>query len=114
MSGTFIVGKRERRRLRRTAGPGAITARTKLALTSGPGFTITLRTAAGKAVTLDAKAARTRSSSATAQRDPQRAPRAPGYNRATTVPLRGTQTWKVKLAQAGTLRFLCDPHAAQS
>ena len=38
---------------------------------------------------------------------------APGYNRR-TVPLTytGTQIWKVKLARAGTFRFLCDPHVA--
>jgi plastocyanin len=39
---------------------------------------------------------------------------APGYNRATTpLTFVGTQTWKVKLAKVGTLRFLCDPHALQ-
>jgi plastocyanin len=36
---------------------------------------------------------------------------APGYKRATTVPFVGTQTWTVRLARTGTLRFLCDPHA---
>ena len=37
---------------------------------------------------------------------------APGFNRKTTVPFVGTQSWKVKLAKVGTLRFLCDPHAS--
>jgi plastocyanin len=38
---------------------------------------------------------------------------APGANRTTTVPYTGTRTWKVTLARAGTLSFLCDPHARQ-
>ena len=34
---------------------------------------------------------------------------APGYNRSTSpLTYTGSQTWKVKLARAGTLRFLCD------
>ena len=36
----------------------------------------------------------------------------PGYNRKTTLAFVGTQRWKVRLARAGTLRFLCDPHAS--
>ena len=36
---------------------------------------------------------------------------APGYNRKTTLPFVGTQTWRVTLARAGMLRYLCDPHA---
>lgn len=36
---------------------------------------------------------------------------APGFNRKTTpLTYTGTQTWKVSLRKAGTLRFLCDPH----
>jgi plastocyanin len=38
---------------------------------------------------------------------------APGYNRRTTLAFRGTQTWRVALRRTGTLRFLCDPHAAE-
>lgn len=111
MSGSFTVGSG-------TAPPppsgggGAITAKTKLTLTTGPGFTISLRTAAGKAV----RTMRTGTYTVVV-RDRSRSHnarvRAPGSNRATTVPFVGRQTWKVKLARAGTLRFLCDPHAAQ-
>ena len=37
---------------------------------------------------------------------------APGYNRRTgPLTYTGSQTWKVKLAKAGTFRFLCDLHA---
>jgi plastocyanin len=38
--------------------------------------------------------------------------RGPGYDRATTVAFVGQQTWRVRLARTGTLRFLCDPHAS--
>src|SRR5262245_37438862 len=90
----------------------AITPKSKLQLTSGPGYAITLKTAAGKAV----KTMRTgtytvvvrdRSSIHNAHLA------APGANRFTTVPFTGTRTWKVKLGRAGTLSFLCDPHARQ-
>lgn len=88
-----------------------ITAGTKLVLTSGPARVITLKTAAGKAVKSMHVGTYTMS-----VRDRSRIHDAhvvaPGYNRA-TKPLTyvGTQTWKVKLTRAGTLRFFCDPHA---
>ena len=90
-----------------------VTPASKLQLTSGPGFTITLRTAAGKAV----KSMRT-GTYTVAVRDRSRIHnahlRGPGYNRATKpLTYTGSQTWKVKLARTGTLRFLCDPHALQ-
>lgn len=92
-------------------GSGAITAKTKLVLTSGPAQVITLRTAAGKAV------GSMRSGTYTVTvRDRGRAHnarlRGPGYNRATGVPFVGQQTWRVRLARTGTLRFLCDLHAS--
>ena len=92
--------------------PSAITPKTKLRLTSGPGFAISLSTVGGKTV----KSMRTGTYTVTV-RDRSRAHNAhvvaPGYNRRTTVPFVGTQTWRVRLGRAGTLRFLCDPHAAQ-
>lgn len=110
MSGSFIVGTGIAPPPPR---PSPVTAKTRLQLTSGPGFAISLRTAAGRAV------ATLRTGTYTVVvRDRSRAHNAhlvaPGYNRA-TKPLRytGTQTWKVKLARTGTLRFLCDPHASR-
>ncbi len=105
MKGSFTVGNP-------TTSPTPPAATKKLLLTSGPGFTITLKTAAGKAaksVKLGTYTVvvRDRSSIHNAHLV------APGYNRKTTVPFVGTQTWKVKLAKPGTLRFQCDPHAAQ-
>jgi plastocyanin len=110
MSGSFTVGTGGTTTPPPAAGP--VTPATRLQLTSGPGFAISLRTAAGKAV----KAMRTGTYTVTV-RDRSRMHnahlRGPGYNRATTVPFVGTQTWRVRLARTGTLRFLCDPHAAQ-
>jgi plastocyanin len=90
-------------------GGGATT--TKLVLTSGPAQSITLRTPAGRAV----KSVK-RGTYTVTVRDRSRMHNAhvtaPGYIRRTTVAFRGTQTWRVQLARTGTLRFLCDPHAA--
>jgi plastocyanin len=89
---------------------GAVTPKAKLVLTSGPGFTITLKTTAGKTV----KTMKTGTYTIVV-RDRGRIHNvhviAPGFNRKTSLTYTGTQTWKVKLARAGTLRFLCDPHA---
>jgi plastocyanin len=84
----------------------------KLVLTSGPGYTITLKTQAGKAVRslrlgTYTVVVRDRSSFHDAHII------APGFNRTTTVAFVGTRTWKMKLAKTGTLRFQCDPHARQ-
>ncbi|HUG63822.1 MAG TPA: hypothetical protein VMK83_01255 [Gaiellaceae bacterium] len=111
MNGSFTVGSGT------TTPPpappsGPVTPATRLQLTSGPGFTISLRTAAGRAVgTL-------RTGTYTViVRDRSRAHnarlRAPGYNRATTVRFVGRQTWRVRLARTGTLRFLCNPHVGR-
>ena len=91
--------------------PSTVTAKTKLLLTSGPGFTITLNTAAGKTVTSMKRGMYT-----VVVRDRSRIHNAhvvaPGFNRKTDpLTYTGTKTWKVKLGKAGTLRFLCDPHA---
>lgn len=109
MRGSFTVGSGSQPS---TGGSTAITAKTKLVLTSGPGFSIALKTAAGKAV----KTMKTGTYTVTV-RDRSTMHNAhivaPGYERKTTVPFVGTQTWKVRLAKAGTLRFLCDPHASR-
>jgi hypothetical protein len=90
---------------------GSVTPSTKLVLTAGPAQVITLKTSAGKAV----RSMKLGTYTVTV-RDRSRIHNAhvtaPGYNRKTS-PLTyvGTQTWKVKLARTGTLRFLCDPHA---
>jgi plastocyanin len=84
----------------------------KLVLTSGPAYSITLKTTAGKAVRslrlgTYTVVVRDRSSFHDAHII------APGFDRRTAVPFVGTKTWKMKLARTGKLRFLCDPHASQ-
>lgn len=117
MRGSFTVGSGSGSGGGSTSPGGGTTPATpsapvgaRLVLTSGPGFTITLRTAAGKKVTRLRPGAytvvvRDRSTSHNARL------RGPGVNRATTVPFVGTQTWRVSLRR-GTLTFVCDPHAS--
>lgn len=90
--------------------PPAITSRTKLVVTAGPASVITLKTASGARVkTLKRGTYRVIVRDRSASHNVHLV--APGYNRKTTVAYVGTQTWKVKLARAGTLRYLCDVHA---
>jgi plastocyanin len=109
MQGSFTVGNPP---ATTTPPPAAITPKTRLVLTSGPGFRITLTTGAGKAF----KSMR-RGTYTIVVRDRSAIHNAhvvaPGFNRRTAVPFVGTQRWKARLAKAGTLRFLCDPHASQ-
>lgn len=112
MRGSFTVGNVTTPPPAPNPPTNAVTPKTKLRLTSGPGFTISLKTAAGKAVKT-----MTAGTYTVAVRDRSTLHNAhlvgPGYNRRTTVPFVGSQTWKVRLARVGTLRFLCDPHASQ-
>ena len=96
-----------------SAAPTApIAPGTKLALTVGPGFTITLKTATGKSFTSLKKGSYTivvkdKSSIHNAHLT------APGgISKKTGVSFVGAVTWKVKLGKAGTLKFQCDPHAS--
>lgn len=80
----------------------------RLVLTSGPGFTISLKTVAGKAVKLLRPGAytilvRDRSGSHNAH------VLGAGVNRKTTVPGTASTTWRVVLKK-GALVFQCDPH----
>lgn len=91
-----------------TTKPPTAPVGSTLLLTSGPGFTISLKTRAGKKVT------RLRPGRYTILvRDRSSAHNAhllgAGVNRKTAVPGTATQTWKVVLKK-GTLVFQCDPH----
>lgn len=109
MRGSFIAGNPPA-----TTPPPAtavVTAKTKLVLTAGPEQVITLKTTAGKPVKTMKLGTYTM-----VVRDRGRIHDAhvvaPGFNRKTTpLTFTGTQTWKVALRKAGTLRFLCDSHA---
>jgi plastocyanin len=116
MNGSFTVGNAQPAPPPSSTPPAGgggavVTSKTKLVLTSGPGFTITLETSAGKTV----KTMKTGTYTLVV-RDRSRIHDArvvaPGFDRRTTpLTFTGTQTWKVKLARPGTFRFLCDPHA---
>jgi plastocyanin len=112
MRGSFTVGSVTTPPPTPNPPANAVTPKSKLRLTAGPGFTISLKTSAGRAVKT-----MTTGTYTVAVRDRSNLHNAhlvgPGYNRRTTVPFVGSQTWKVKLARIGTLRFLCDPHASQ-
>jgi plastocyanin len=93
-----------------TAAKPSAAVGSRLVLTTGPGFTITLRTTAGKKVTRLRPGAytvlvRDRATSHNARL------RGAGASKATTVPFVGTKTWKVVLKK-GKLTFVCDPHAS--
>ena len=94
-----------------TSTPTPVTAKTRLVLTSGPGFVITLKTAKGKAVKTMKRGTYTM---VVRDRGPTHNAHvvAPGFNRKTSpLTYTGSQTWRVKLSRTGTIRFLCDPHA---
>lgn len=80
----------------------------KLNLTVGPGFTISLKTGAGKPVTNLAAGAYTIvvNDKATAHNAHLTGP---GVNKSTTVPFVGKTTFKLTLKK-GKLTFVCDPH----
>jgi hypothetical protein len=90
------------------AFPTSASAATRLVATVGPGYTITLRTAAGRPVrTLKAGlytiVVRDRSSEHNFRLSGR------GVNKATSVDGVGTQTWRVRIAR-GAYRYVCDPH----
>jgi plastocyanin len=90
----------------------AISAKTKLVLKVGPGFTITLKTTAGKSFK-----AMKRGTYTILVRDLSSIHNAHltapgGVSKKTRVAFVGKVTWKVKLAKVGTLKFKCDPHAS--
>ncbi len=103
MKGAFTVG------VPPVAKPPVVAPK-KLLATVGPGATITLRDSTGmKIASLKAGAytivVRDRSSAHDFHLT------GAGVNKKTRIAFKGTVTWKVKLTK-GTLRFVCDAHAA--
>lgn len=81
----------------------------RLTATVGPGFTITLKSAAGKKVTSLRAGAYTvvvRDLGSTHNFHLKGA----GVNKATGVPFKGRRIWNVKLRR-GVYTYVCDPHA---
>jgi plastocyanin len=112
MNGGFVVGTPAEQPPPPPPSSNLVRPGTRLVLTSGPGFRITLRTAAGRTVTR-MRVGTYRMTVRDRSRIHNARVRAPGYNRATTLSFVGTQSWRVRLPRPGTLRFVCDPHAAQ-
>lgn len=86
-----------------------VTPRDRLILTSGTGFAISLKTAAGKPVRRMKRGSyrvvvRDRSTTHNAHVT------APGLNRRTGVPFVGKRSWMLRLTTPGTVRFFCDSH----
>jgi plastocyanin len=84
-------------------------AKTKLIGTVGPGFTITLKTTAGKKVTaLKAGAYAIEVTDRSTIHNFHL--RGPGVNKMTSVGSAGKTTFRVTLKK-GTYRYICDPHS---
>lgn len=110
MHGAFTVGTPLATAPPPATKPPVATAK-KLLATVGPGLTISLRDSMGMKITSLRAGAYT-----IVVRDRGRTHNfhlaGAGVNRKTTIAFMGTATWKVKLTK-GTLRFVCDAHAAR-
>lgn len=89
---------------------GAAATLPKLFGTVGPNDTITLRTAAGAKVRA-VKAGRYLVVVRDRADDHNFILRGPGVSKATSVPGRGTTTWRVTFRRGQTYRYVCAPHA---
>jgi hypothetical protein len=97
------------------AGAGSSTTvkpGTKLALTVGPGFAITLKTATGKSFTSLKRGSYTIVVRDKASIHDAHLMAPGGISKKTGVSFVGTVTWKVKFTKTGTLKYQCDPHAS--
>jgi len=93
-----------------TSGNARSTAAPKLTGISGPGFTIVVKSAAGKVVkTLKAGTYTLLVEDKSSIHNFHLF--GPGVSKKTTVPFTGNQTWTVKL-KPGTYTYQCDIHAA--
>lgn len=82
----------------------------KLAGTTGPGFTITLKKGTTKVTRLKAGTYTITVSDRSTAHNFHLV--GPGVNKTTTLAFTGTKTWTVKLQKGKTYRFLCDPHVS--
>lgn len=81
----------------------------KLTGTVGPGYSISLKTSAGKrASSVKAGSYRITVHDRSAIHDFHLI--GPGVNKKTGVPYKGTTTWTVRLKKGKTYRYRCDPH----
>jgi len=89
--------------------PAATAATPTLNGTVGPGFTITLTKGGKKVTKLTAGTYVFKIADKSNIHNFHLT--GPGLNKSTTVPAKGTFTWKLKLKK-GTYKFVCDPHAS--
>ena len=89
--------------------PAATAATPTLNGTDGPGFTITLTKGGKKVTKLTAGTYVFKIADKSNIHNFHLT--GPGVNKSTTVPAKGTFTWKLKLKK-GTYKFVCDPHAS--
>jgi Copper binding proteins, plastocyanin/azurin family len=82
----------------------------KLAGTTGPGFTITLKKSGTKITTLKAGAYSITVNDLSSIHNFHVS--GPGVNKKTSVGGTGKSTWTVTLQKGKTYRFVCDPHAS--
>jgi plastocyanin len=90
------------------AAQGASTSGKTLKATTGPGFTISLKNAAGKRVRR-LRHGRYTIKVADKSNIHNFHLKGPGVNKKTTTPFVGSKTWHVKLTK-GTYRYKCDIH----
>jgi plastocyanin len=90
-------------------GPAAPAPTPTLNGTVGPGFTITLTKGGKKVTKLTAGTYVFKIADKSNIHNFHLT--GPGLNKSTTVPAKGTFTWKLKLKK-GTYKFICDPHAS--
>jgi len=107
LRGSFTVGTPQPK----PATTGAISAQTPLVLKVGPGFTITVRTKAGKSFKAMRRGTYTLVVKDLASIHDAHLIAPGGVSKRTGIAFVGTVTWRVKLTRTGTLRFQCDPHA---
>jgi plastocyanin len=110
MNGDFAVGSAT---LPPPPPPPAQTGKAKkLVATVGPGYSISLKTSAGKKV----KTVKAGTYKITV-RDKSKIHNfdltGPGVKKATGIPFKGTATWTVRFQKGKTYRFRCDPHASR-
>jgi hypothetical protein len=82
----------------------------KLVGTVGPGYAITLRTAAG-ATARSVKAGVYAITVRDRSEEHNFHLSGPGVNKWTSVDDVGTKTWRIRIVRGKTYRFVCDPHA---
>lgn len=111
MKGSFTVGNVQPPPPPPPPPPSGFAKGTKLKGAVGPGFTISLKDGAGKAVKKVKAGTTYRVAVSDRSASHNFHLRGPGLNKKTAVGKKASVTWKLKFKK-GTYRFVCDPHKA--